>query len=444
MKRAKRFVSLILAVGLCFSTLAGCSGGNQTSAPKTASAVGESETPAKSVKLVWALWDAAKTTYYEPLIEEFQKENPNIMIEMKDLGSTDYQTALGTQLAGGDSGIDLVTVKDIPGYTSMTNAGQLQDLTQDIKDSNIDTSLYGGITEQITVNGKLYALPFRSDFWLVYYNKDLFDKAKISYPTNDMTVEQYDQLARKMTSGNGNGKVYGAHYHTWRSAVQLFGILDGKHTIYDYQDNYSWMKPYYQIVLKEQDDGICQKYATLKTSSISYSGVFENSTIAMMNMGSWFIATLMADIKAGKTQVKHFGLAKYPHPDGVKAGTTLGTITSLAVSSASQHKTESLKFLNFVTGEKGAEIIAKTGNLPAIKNDAVVNAISKMDGFPDDDNSKEALKTVKTYLEMPINSKSAEIDIALNDDHDAIMTKSVSIDDGLKKMSEDIKKIVGK
>jgi multiple sugar transport system substrate-binding protein len=67
-----------------------------------------------------------------------------------------------------------------------------------------------------------------------------------------------------------------------------------------------------------------------------------------------------------------------------------------------------------------------------------------MDGFPDDDNSKEALKTVKTYLEMPINSKSAEIDIALNDDHDAIMTKSVSIDDGLKKMSEDIKKIVGK
>ena len=38
-----------------------------------------------------------------------------------------------------------------------------------------------------------------------------------------MTFEEYDAIARQMTSGSGASKVYGAHYHTWRSAIQLFG-----------------------------------------------------------------------------------------------------------------------------------------------------------------------------------------------------------------------------
>ena len=47
-------------------------------------------------------------------------------------------------------------------------------------------------------------MPFRSDFWVLYYNKDLFDKAGVEYPSNDMTLEDYDALARKMTSGSGD------------------------------------------------------------------------------------------------------------------------------------------------------------------------------------------------------------------------------------------------
>ena len=42
-----------------------------------------------------------------------------------------------------------------------------------------------------------------------YYNKDLFDKAGVEYPSNDLTMEDYDALARKMTSGSGDTKVYG-------------------------------------------------------------------------------------------------------------------------------------------------------------------------------------------------------------------------------------------
>ncbi|HHV32883.1 MAG TPA: sugar ABC transporter substrate-binding protein [Clostridiales bacterium] len=443
MNKLRKVTSLILAMSLSASVLAGCGNGSTESQASQASQAQASSQAGGQVKLVWALWDKDKTTYYQPLIDAYKEKNPNVTIEMKDLGSTDYQTALGTQLAGGDSGLDIITVKDVPGYAAMTNAGQLEDLTQYIKDNNIDLKKYGGITDQVTVDGKLYELPFRSDFWLLYYNKDLFDKAKVDYPTNDMTFEQYDALARKLVSGSGNDKTYGAHYHTWRSAVQLFGILDGKHTVLDYQDGYTWMKPYYEMVLKQQDDGVVMDYATLKTSSTHYSGVFENSSVAMMNMGSWFISTLMADNKAGKSTAKNFGIVKYPHAEGVEPGSTLATITGLAVASSSKNKEAALDFVKFASGEEGAVVVAKTGTIPAIMSDDVIEFITSMEGFPTDPNSKEALKTSHTYLEMPMNAKSAEVETALNDDHDAIMTKSISIDEGLKKMSEDVKAILG-
>lgn len=447
MRKMSKFMSMALAMAVSFSMLAGCGSSGSTSQSTTgpeASTPSTTETSTaasqEEVTLTWALWDIDKTTYYKPLIEGYKAKNPNVTIEMKDLGSTDYQTVLGTQLAGGDSGLDIITVKDIPGYTSMTNAGQLEDLSGYIKDNKIDTSLYAGTTEQITVDGKLYALPFRSDFWLIYYNKDLFDKVKVPYPTNDMTLQQYDEIARKVTSGSGNEKVYGSHYHTWRSAVQLFGILDGKNTIIG--GEYGFLKPYYELILKEQNDGICQDYATLKTSSTHYSGVFENNTVAMMNMGSWFISTLMNDIKSGKAETKNWGLVKYPHPDGVAPGTTLGTITSLGVASTSKYKAEAMDFVKFVTGEEGAAIVAGTGTFPAIKTNDILSKITSIQGFPTDQNSKDALITVKTYLEMPMNAKSAEIETVLNDAHDAIMTKHIPIDDGLKDMSDKVKAII--
>jgi multiple sugar transport system substrate-binding protein len=450
MGKIKKLISAVLTSVMFLSVFAGCgkNEGNSSSQQQdlqTSKANVETTTAKeeKEVKLTWALWDYEKTPYYKALIEEYKKIKPNVTIKYKDLGSSNYQTVLGTQLAGEDSGLDILSVKDIPGYSAMVNAGQLEDLSDFIKKYNIDTSKYSGTTEQIAVDGKLYALPFRSDFWVVFYNKDLFDKAGVAYPTNDMTMKDYDAIARKMTSGSGSTKVYGAHYHTWRSAVQLFGILDGKHTILDPSTGYDFLKPYYEIILKEQDDGIVQDYATLKTSSTHYSGVFENNSVAMLNMGSWFISTLINDIKTGKSEAKNWGIVKYPHPEGVAAGTTLGTITTLGVASSSKNKDAALDFINFVCGEEGAKVIASTGTFPAIKTDDILEKITSLEGFPKDENSKEALKTVKTYLEMPMNPNSAQIETILNDQHDAIMTKSVSIEEGLKEMTEQVKAIIG-
>lgn len=391
--------------------------------------------------LKWSIWDKDLTVYYEPLIEAFEKENPDIKIEMVDLGSSDYQTVLATQLTGSGSDFDVVTIKDVPGYTTLVNKGVLETLDEYIKNDQVDLSAYKGLTDQILVDGKLYELPFRSDFWVLYYNKDIFDQADVPYPTNDMTFEEYDEMTRKLTVTDPGSELYGAHYHTWRSAVQLFGILDGKNSILD--GKYEFLKPYYEMILAQQEDGVCQDYATLKTSNLHYSGAFSQGNVATMNMGTWFIATLIEKVKSGEyADCTNWAIAKYPHAEGVEPGSTLATITSLAIPTNAPHKEEAWKFVKFVCGEKGADVLASTGTIPALMTDDIANMISSIDGFPTDKESKEALQTANLYLEMPVSNKSSEIETVLNEAHDNIMTGNMTIDEGIADMDEKITAIL--
>lgn len=447
----KRALSLALACTMAVTALAGCGGSTkETTAATTEASKAETkaaETTASAggqTTLKWSVWDISSTTYYQPLIDAFEKAHPDVKIEMVDLGSTDYQTVLATELTGSGSDFDVVTVKDVPGYMTLVNKGVLEPLDSYIESSKVDLTQYKGLTDQIKVENKLYELPFRNDFWVLFYNKDIFDKAGVAYPTNDMTFEQYDKLARSLTVDTPGQEVYGSHYHTWRSAVQLFGVLDGKNTIVD--GKYDFLKPYYDMVIKEQEDGVCQDYATLKTSGLHYSGAFAQGNIAMMNMGTWFISTLMDKIRTGEyTDCKNWGIVKYPHAEGVEPGSTLATITSLAIPANAPHKDLAWEFINFVSGKDGAEILASTGTIPAVMNSTVADLVSSADGFPKaDGTSVEALNTSKLYLEMPVNPKSSEIETVLNEAHDAIMTGSMSVDDGIAQMNEKIGAILGK
>ncbi|MDR2792416.1 MAG: sugar ABC transporter substrate-binding protein [Treponema sp.] len=408
-------------------------------------ATGKTDSPSSSaagpVTLKWAMWDADLTVYYKPLVAAWEAAHPNIKIELVDLGSADFMTVLGTQLSGG-ADLDVVMVKDIPGYANLVKQNRLEGLNSYIKSAKIDTALYGGTTEQITVNGEVYALPFRSDFWVVFYNKDLFDAAGVPYPSNDMTLEQYDALARRLVRGSGAGKTYGAHYHTWRSAVTLFGILDGRHTIVD--GTYDFLAPHYDRVLAEQKDGVVMDFTTIKTSGAHYSGVFFNNQAAMVNMGTWFLATQIDKVKSGESMAKNWGLVKYPHPAGVPAGTTLGTITSVGVNKNSKNKAAALDFVQFICGPEGAAILANTGTIPAIMSDQVINSLVSMSGFPQDAASKEALKVYKTYLEMPLHEKSADIELVLNENHDAIMGGTITVEEGIRDMNTRVARILGK
>ncbi|CAN7710048.1 ABC transporter substrate-binding protein [Neorhizobium sp. LjRoot104] len=392
-----------------------------------------------AVTLKWALWDWDKVAYYKPLMAAYQAKHPNVKFESVDLGSQDYQQMIATQLAGGSKDIDIVTVKDVPNYANLVRAGSISDLTGFMTEQKIDPASFGGLVDELKIDGKVYALPFRSDFWVVYYNKDIFDKAGVTYPTNDMTWAQFDQIATKLAGGMGANKTYGALFHTWRSTVQLPGILNGKQTLAG--PDYAFLKPWYERALALQKAGVVPSYASLKTSNTHYSALFFNGTVGMLPMGTWFVGTQIAKVASGESKSKNWGIVKFPHPDGVAAGTTAAQISGLAVNANSTHKAEVLDFIKFVTGPEGAAIIAGTGTIPTVRTPEVTAKIASLPGFPQDQASKDALQSGKSFLEMAVNPNAAKIEVVLNRAHDSIMTDNISIDDGLKEMTEGVKAI---
>jgi len=441
----RKLLALSMAAIMAFSLAACGSSGTTSSAPAADSAANstaaDSTAGDDSITLTWALWDKDSTSQWSALADAYTASHPNVTLDMIDLGSTDYMTQLATQLAGGNGELDILSIKDIPGYSNLINLGVLEPLNNVI---TTDTAKFNGVIEQLTADdGNYYAVPFISSFWVVYYNKDLFDAAGVEYPSNDMTLEEFDALARKMTSGEGADKVYGNHYHTWRSAVSLFGILDGKNTIID--GNYDFLKPYYDMIVAEQADGIVMDYGELKTSGLHYSAAFENGQAAMCNMGSWFLATLQkynAEAASNGVEPVNFGIVKYPHPEGAPAGSTLGTVTSLSINANSEKKEAAADFLNWCATEEAAEALAKTGNFPAISSEKTNDIIAATEGFPEDANSKEALTTTAVYLEMPLSDKASEIETVLNQEHDAIMTGASTVDEGIAAMNEQVAAIL--
>lgn len=450
----KKLAAASLAAIMTVSALSGCnssSDNNTTSetadtATESATAtdeatddVVETENSEEKVTLNWVLWDETTTPYYGLLKEAYEEAHPNVTIETTDLGATDYMTMLSTQLAGG-ADFDVLTIKDVPGYANLVKQNFLEPLDSYIDAAGISSDDYSGLFEQLEVDGSLYEIPYISSFWVLFYNKDLFDAAGVEYPNNDMTMEDYDELMRLMTSGSGNDKVYGGHYHTWRSTVQLFGVLDGRNSIVD--GSYDFLKQYYQMVIDLQDDGIIMDYSTLTTSSTHYSGVFYNEQAAMVNMGTWFISSLIAAIENGESSATNWGIVKYPHPKDVEEGTTLAQITSLAVNANSTKKDAAFDFIQFVTGEEGAEILASTGNFPALSSDSALDIIASLENFPDDEASREALNVTKSYLEMPLHDKSSEIETILNEEHASIMAETISVEEGIENMNTRVQELL--
>ena len=453
-KQTGKFMAMALTAAMLGGMLAGCGNNaanapaDTTPAPETpaaeSSAVQEStpaeETPAASgeqVTIKVAHWDSYTEPSTQMLVDGFEAANPNIKVELIDIASGEYSNKLTVMLNGGND-LDVVWVKDPDNTPSIAERGQLEDLTPYIEKDGVDIAAMNG-SDALKLDGKQVALPVSTGFYVLYYNKDIFDAAGVDYPGNDMTWTEFEELVKKVTSGEGNDKKYGALFHTWQACVQNWAVQDGKHTILD--TDYSFMKPYYEMALRMQDEGTVMDYSTLKTGNIHYSSVFMEGQCAMMPMGSWFMSTMIEKTKAGETSV-NWGVATLPHPDGVEAGWTVGSTTPMGVSAGSKYKDAAWEFVKYCSGEEGAKIYADCGMIPARMNADTIKALAALDGMPE--GLEEALQTKHVAMDRPLEVHSAEVNQMLGEEHSLIMIKELSIDDGLAEMGERSKEIQGK
>ena len=453
---ARKVIASVLALTLAGSALAGCGQKSAETPAEPANAeeeaaqpeeetpaeeepaAAEPEAPAEETTIKVATWDASTSAIVNPLIEAFETANPNIKVDLIDIASADYTQKLTVMLNGGNE-LDVVWIKDADTTPSIAARGQLEDLTPYIERDGIDLSAYNGVAETLNMGGKQVALPVSTSFYILFYNKDIFDEANVPYPTNDMTWAEFEELASKVTIGEGNDKKYGALIHTWQACVQNWGVQDGKHTILD--TDYGFFKPYYEMVLRMQDAGTVMDFSTLKTGNIHYSSPFQQGQVAMMPMGAWFMATMISKVKEGESTV-NWGIATLPHAEDLEAGWTVGSTTPMGVNANSQNKDAAWEFVKFACGEEGAKVYASKGEFPALKDDNVITSIAGIEGMPE--GAAEALVTKNIALDRPLDEKSAEVNQMLGEEHSLIMIGELSVDDGLAEMAERSKEIQGK
>lgn len=393
--------------------------------------IADERSNAGSVKLTVSVWDNATSPQFKAMADAFMAENPDITVELIDIQSDEYNNKLSVMLAGNDSDPDVIMVKDSDTQISLKEKGQLLDLTGYIARDGIDLSLYNGAAEQLKMDGKQYTLPFRQDWYVLYYNKDLFDAAGAEYPGDDMTWDEYEVLAERMTGGNGSSKIYGTHNHTWMALVSNWAVQKGNHTLMS--EDYSFLKPYYEQAIRMQEKGVVLNYANLKIGGIHYSSVFEQQQCAMVPMGTWFIATLIQDRKAGLFDF-NWGVTRIPHPAGMEAGSTVGSVTPIAVNAKSEIPDQAWEFVKFATSEAGAKILAENSVFPAITSDAVVSRLASIDGFPED--GKAALEVKNFVFDRPLDARMAAVRKVIEEEHDSIMIGEETIDTGIAGMNE--------
>ena len=373
-------------------------------------------------------WDATTTPYLIAQEAAFEAANPGVDLQYIDVASQDYAIKVGTMLSGGDTS-DVVMVKEITDIVNWSGAGYATSLNDYIAAENYDLSGFVGMEANYAFDGVQYALPFRSDFWVLFYNKDLFDAAGVAYPTNDMTWDQYAELAKTMTSEG----VYGTHYHTWLSAVANWAVCDGVNTLVD--GEYSDLAYFYNLYQGLEDAGACMAYNELKASGLHYSAAFANGNVAMMPMGYWYVSTLIGYNNDGTCNF-NWGITAVPHAEGVAAGSSFGNLTGVMVNEKAANKDLAWKYVAWLCGEEGAAATASTGSRPAWVSENVAGAMSSVAGFPADEASKAALLPSYVAVEMPAADRVSEISTIVNEEHTMIMTREIDIDEGIEEMNE--------
>jgi multiple sugar transport system substrate-binding protein len=415
----------LLAVGLAIGAflLAACSSSPGTSTPGGNAGAGN-----QPVTLTLSGWSLSTTPEFQTLADGFHKAHPNVTVQVKEYDATNYDTLMTADLASG-AAPDIITMKNVLHVATYVQGGTLLDVS--------DVKLPAGISgaSAYVIGGKSYAVPYRLDSWVLFYNRDLFKKAGVADPDGSWTWDDYVNAAGRLKAGlkAAGSPATAAYQHTWQSLVQGFAnaqspganVLGGK---------YSYLAPYYQRALQLQNEGAQPTFNTATANNLSYQTEFGKQQAAMILMGTWEAASLLAQQSAGAADTFSWGMAPAPQYSAATAGTgnvpvTFGDPTGFAVNAKIDPAklTAAKEFLGYAASEDGAKSLAAIGITPALINPSVVSTFFAVKGMPTDSLSKFAWSTHLTKQENPTSANTATVQDILNSLNTAVMSGSQPI-----------------
>lgn len=443
-RHATKALAAFAAVSTIAMLAAGCGSSSSSSQQSAKSA----DSTNQKVTITFAGWSLDQTPEFKTLADGFHKAHPNITVKLKEYSADDYDKQLTADISAGAQP-DVFPMKNLQKYyTYGHESGGLADL------SSIANSYKGNKYINVSpykLDGKYYAMPYRADAWVLFYNKDMFKKAGVAEPNAKWTWDDYTKAAAELkkklpAAGYDANSVYPMYQHNWQSVIQSFALAQSGKTAQQtfFKANFNYLKPYYKRALDWQEKGYTIDWNTSFTTKVQYQAQFGTQKAAMLPMGTWYAATLVSQQKSGDADKFEWGMAPIPqNPDTKLPSTpiTFGDPTGLAVSSkdTGTKLAAAKEFVKWASGEGGSLALASIGTTPSYFSPKVQAKFFSADGMPQDELSKTAWSKHDTKAENPVGPGTDTIQSDLKDANSAIMTKSSSIDAALKDATDKIK-----
>ena len=396
----------------------------------------------KNVTLVWwGLWEDKATM--QPLIDKFQRQNPNIKIEYTKQDPNNYRDTLLARTNNG-TGPDIFRYHNTwaPSFTSI-----LAPLPSDVISlTDFQKIYYPVIQRDLIQNGAIYGIPLGVDAVAMFVNTDLLKAAGLSVPEDwnqfidaakKLTVKDKDTSKIK-TSGASLG-TYGNITHA-PDIVSVMFLQQGidQRKIDAASDDLKAIMTFYTSFAKGND-------ATWDNSLDNSQLAFARGELAMYFGFSWDIFAI--------EQLKANNKINYEiHPVPSLAGGKSITVANYwveGVSAKSPNQKEAMLFMKYLTQKETlqklytessktrsfGEIYPRVDMADELKSNAIVypfvaqlkNAGSSFFASNTHDGDTGLNTRVNSYLENAIN---------------AIINDNSSPDSEVPKLQEGVKKVL--
>jgi raffinose/stachyose/melibiose transport system substrate-binding protein len=302
----------------------------------------------------------------------FNKQYPDIKVNFKLISQASYQAVLRPALAS-NSGPDIfLESPGALGFSKFSSYGiDLSDDFQKALGPDWKSKVAPSGLSDFTKDGKLLAAPVGQDVaGLLWINKDLFDKYKLTPPT---TFDQWVQVCAQFKSHGTGCFVQGAQMEPFNQDTYQSIANSLSPGLYDraVKGDAKWSDPGLVKALQEWkslfSNGIMQPGALGVAQYPDADSAFMSGKYAMVQMGTWYMSNTRADVAASTMKAagytgKPFTILPipFPTPAGGSAGALFGDSGGgLAINVKSSNQAAATTFVTWLaTSSAGQQTIA--------------------------------------------------------------------------------------
>jgi lactose/L-arabinose transport system substrate-binding protein len=331
-----------------------------------AAALGLGSGPARAEPVtltVWS-WNIAASSL-KATADEFMKTHPDIKIDVQDLGNQQvYDKSIAGCAAGGEGLPDIVSIENFEAENYWT---QFPDCFADLHGLGYTADDEAKFPEfkrtELSMNGKAYAMPWDSGPVAMFYRRDMYQKAGVD-PASIKTWDDFIEAGKKVSAANPGVSMINFDFAGDSEAFRMISNEQGCGYFSDDGQSVSINQPgcvaALELVKKMKDAGTATQGAWGDKITNNTAG-----TVATQMYGGWYEGTVRTESPNEKGQ---WGVYAMPGvtADSARAANLGGS--SLAITSASQHKAEAYEYVKYtlLTNEGQVTMLKAYGLVPSL------------------------------------------------------------------------------